>query len=144
MLAVLSRLRRHPSLAATVYAATDSSKTSCLKCFLLIMTFCFVHKCYLLVLHSILFTCVRRSQYHVYQLESEYDSGSIYYRNQSLCDTVSGNSVPLLTITSHPLSYDKEGIDQLSTLYSVFNRLIQVLLWTIHFKNVMYTPYITF
>jgi len=56
-------------------------------------------------------------QYHLYQLETTYDSSNIYYRNQSLCETVAGNSVPLLTVTSHPLTYDRDGVQQLSTLH---------------------------
>ena len=55
-------------------------------------------------------------QYHLYQLEAMYDSSNIYYRNQTLCETVGGNSVPLLTITSHPITYDREGVEQLSML----------------------------
>jgi len=43
-----------------------------------------------------------------------YDSSNIYYRNQSLCETVAGNTVPLLTITSHPVTYDRDGVEQLS------------------------------
>jgi len=54
------------------------------------------------------------TQYHLYQLEAMYDSSNIYYRSQTLCESVGGNAVPLLTITSHPLTYDRDGVEQLS------------------------------
>ena len=70
-------------------------------------------------------------QYHLYQLETVYDSSNIYYRNQNLCESVGGNNVPLLTITSHPITYDSDGVEQLS-MFNVHWFIVQLTISVLH------------
>ncbi|XP_013413553.1 cytosolic carboxypeptidase 1 isoform X1 [Lingula anatina] len=51
-------------------------------------------------------------QTHLIKWENTYDQSSIYFKNQVLTETISGNAVPLLTITAYPLSNNREGIEQ--------------------------------
>ncbi|XP_077988802.1 cytosolic carboxypeptidase 1-like isoform X2 [Glandiceps talaboti] len=54
-------------------------------------------------------------QAHLFKLEAdliELPSSNIYYKNQTLCETLGGNLCPVLTITSYPFSRDKEAIEQ--------------------------------
>ena len=53
-------------------------------------------------------------QANISKFEEQIDRDSIYFRNQSLCETIAGNPVPVLTITSYPHSYDREGLEQFS------------------------------
>ena len=59
------------------------------------------------------------SQYHLQDIEKTYDSSQIFYKRQTLTQTLAGNKVPVLTITSHPQTYDKKGIEQLSQSISI-------------------------
>ena len=52
-------------------------------------------------------------QYHLYKWEENLDK-SIYFKNQVLTQTLGGNPVPVITITSLPVSQDSECIDLLS------------------------------
>ena len=53
-------------------------------------------------------------QTHITRCQNSVDNAAIYFRNQTLCTTVMGNSVPLLTITSYPASNDREAIEAFS------------------------------
>ena len=57
-------------------------------------------------------------QYHLYKWEENLDK-SIYFKNQVLTQTLGGNPVPVITITSLPVSRDSECID----LFSKYRRL---------------------
>ncbi|XP_038077720.1 cytosolic carboxypeptidase 1-like [Patiria miniata] len=66
--------------------------------------------CYLAYHYPFTYTMMK---VHLLKLEASLGEWSnIYYRNQSLCDTLGGNSCPLLTITSNPSTLDKEGVTQ--------------------------------
>ena len=54
------------------------------------------------------------TQAHIYKWENTYDAGEIYFRHQTLTHTLADNPVPVLTITSHPVSYDRDGLEQFS------------------------------
>lgn len=47
---------------------------------------------------------------HLYRWEKTYNSEEIFFRNQKLCETMSGNEVPVLTITSYPKGSDRQSI----------------------------------
>ncbi|XP_071794248.1 cytosolic carboxypeptidase 1-like [Asterias amurensis] len=50
---------------------------------------------------------------HLLKLEASLGEWSnIYFRNQTLCETLGGNQCPVLTITSNPTTLDREGITQ--------------------------------
>ncbi|KAK0058339.1 cytosolic carboxypeptidase 1-like isoform X1 [Biomphalaria pfeifferi] len=57
---------------------------------------------------------------HLHQWEKQYDSSLIYFKNQTLCKTLAGNPVPLLTITAQPRSLDKEALEELRNRPYVF------------------------
>ncbi|XP_070542811.1 cytosolic carboxypeptidase 1-like isoform X3 [Ptychodera flava] len=62
-------------------------------------------------------------QTHLFELEAgltDNDYGNIYYKIQTLCETIGGNPCPVLTITSYPLSKDKEGIEQFRSRPYIF------------------------
>ncbi|XP_064653277.1 cytosolic carboxypeptidase 1-like isoform X2 [Lineus longissimus] len=65
--------------------------------------------CYLAYHYPYTYTML---QTHIYKWENGIDASNIYFRNQSLCDTLSGNSVPVLTITSYPQSNSAESLEQ--------------------------------
>ncbi len=50
-------------------------------------------------------------QTHLHQVEQRLDESSIFYRKQTLCETLAGNDVPLLTITSQPEGDDPMCVD---------------------------------
>ncbi|XP_048356237.1 cytosolic carboxypeptidase 1-like isoform X2 [Sphaerodactylus townsendi] len=49
---------------------------------------------------------------HLQKLESTYNPQQIYFRHDALCETLSGNSCPLVTITAMPESHYYEHICQ--------------------------------
>ena len=53
-------------------------------------------------------------QTHLTMWEQQVDQESVFYRKQMLCETMSGNPVPVLTITAKPKIYNKEQVEQLS------------------------------
>ncbi|GFS06475.1 cytosolic carboxypeptidase 1 [Elysia marginata] len=57
---------------------------------------------------------------HLKQWEKMYDPNLIYYRNQNLCMTLGGNSVPVLTITAQPRSSDKESLEEMRSRPYIF------------------------
>ncbi|RUS75866.1 hypothetical protein EGW08_016387 [Elysia chlorotica] len=57
---------------------------------------------------------------HLKQWEKMYDPNLIYYRNQDLCTTLGGNSVPLLTITAQPRGSDKESLEEMRSRPYIF------------------------
>ncbi|CAG5128813.1 unnamed protein product [Candidula unifasciata] len=59
-------------------------------------------------------------QTHLKQWEQQYDRSAIFFRNQSLCTTLGGNSVPVLTITAQPRSVDTEGLEELRSRPYIF------------------------
>lgn len=60
-------------------------------------------------------------QVHLSKLEASLGEFSqIYYRRETLCETLAGNPCQLLTITSNPLSYDSEGIMQFRRRQFIF------------------------
>ena len=66
-------------------------------------------------------------QYHLHKWESSYNSEQIYFKRQILCRTVAGNPVDVLTITSHPMSYDREGIEQFSESHCIMLSHVDIL-----------------
>ena len=46
--------------------------------------------------------------------EQQIDQETVFFRKQALCETMSGNPVPVLTITAKPKIYNKEQVEQLS------------------------------
>ncbi|ESP05203.1 hypothetical protein LOTGIDRAFT_208161 [Lottia gigantea] len=48
---------------------------------------------------------------HLYHWESICDASQIFYRHQSLCETLAGNSVPVLTITAQPSPNDNDNAE---------------------------------
>ncbi|XP_071965777.1 cytosolic carboxypeptidase 1-like isoform X2 [Antedon mediterranea] len=66
--------------------------------------------CYLAYHYPYTYTML---QAHLWKLESNLkELNSIYYKRQTLCQTLGGNSCTLLTITSNPLTLDSDGIQQ--------------------------------
>ena len=65
-------------------------------------------------------------QANISKFEEQIDRDSIYFRNQSLCETIAGNPVPVLTITSYPHSYDREGLEQFSKYWQLWTRDFQM------------------
>ena len=66
-------------------------------------------------------TCLTRwlsvcRQTHLYQWEGQVDHSQVFFRNQSLCETLAGNPVPLLTITAQPRSSQREDVEELCKL----------------------------
>lgn len=57
---------------------------------------------------------------HLKQWEKIYDQNLIYYRNQNLCTTLGGNSVPVLTITAQPKGSDKESLEEMRSRPYIF------------------------
>ena len=55
-------------------------------------------------------------QTHLYQWEGQVDHSQVFFRNQSLCETLAGNPVPLLTITAQPRSSQREDVEELCKL----------------------------
>ncbi|XP_072038260.1 cytosolic carboxypeptidase 1-like [Amphiura filiformis] len=52
-------------------------------------------------------------QVHLAKLEAGLcDLSDIYYRRHTLCESLGGNSLQLLTITANPMSLDQDGIDE--------------------------------
>jgi hypothetical protein len=52
-------------------------------------------------------------QTHLSQWEGQVDQNQVFYRHQTLCETISGNSVPLLTITAQPRGSQREDVEEL-------------------------------
>ena len=50
------------------------------------------------------------------QWQNSVDTSSVYFRNQILCRSVSGNDVNVLTITNYPSKKTPEGVEQFSKL----------------------------
>ncbi|KAG8197180.1 hypothetical protein JTE90_011338 [Oedothorax gibbosus] len=63
--------------------------------------------CYLAYHYPYTFTTL---QTHLYCWANSYDTTSIYFKKDELCKTLSGNSVPLLTITAKPLDSSRPYI----------------------------------
>ncbi|KAH9487523.1 Cytosolic carboxypeptidase 1, partial [Bulinus truncatus] len=59
---------------------------------------------------------------HLVQWEKQYDASLIYFKNQTLCKTLAGNTVPVLTITAQPHSSDKEALEELRTIDFLLSR----------------------
>ncbi|CAH1796187.1 unnamed protein product [Owenia fusiformis] len=59
-------------------------------------------------------------QANLFKWSNIYDKQSIYYRQQTLTHTLTGNPVPLLTITAYPTSQDQEGLDQFRSRPYIF------------------------
>ena len=53
-------------------------------------------------------------QANLFRWEHSYDSSQIYFKNQVLCETITGNSVNLLTITAQPQSLHPEYLEYFS------------------------------
>lgn len=53
-------------------------------------------------------------QTHIHLWDRSVDHSQIFFRNQILCHTINGNSVPVLTITAQPKSYSKDHVEELS------------------------------
>ena len=51
-------------------------------------------------------------QTHLYQWEGQVDGSQVFYRHQELCETLGGNPVPLLTITSQPRSSQRQDVEE--------------------------------
>lgn len=49
-------------------------------------------------------------QTHIYCWSNSYDSSLIYFKSDGLCKTLSGNIMPLLTITANPVDCNREYI----------------------------------
>ncbi|XP_064598674.1 cytosolic carboxypeptidase 1-like [Liolophura sinensis] len=65
--------------------------------------------CYLAYHYPYTYTSLKT---HIARWESMYDKNQIYYHRETLCETIGGNPVPVLTITSLPHSWDREGIEE--------------------------------
>lgn len=73
----------------------------------------FVHAfdiCYLAYHYPYSYTTLRT---HLYQWEMQVDQNQVFFRNQTLCETLSGNPVPLLTITAQPQGGLREDVEDL-------------------------------
>ncbi|CAL1528008.1 unnamed protein product [Lymnaea stagnalis] len=73
--------------------------------------------CYLSYHYPYTYTALKT---HLKQWEQHYNDNLIYFRNQSLCTTLGGNTVPLLTITAQPRRTDKEGLEELRSRPYIF------------------------
>lgn len=58
---------------------------------------------------------------HLRKLESMHNPQQIYFRQDVLCETLAGNSCPLVTITAMPESNYYEHISQFSKYNSSFS-----------------------
>lgn len=52
------------------------------------------------------------TQTHLCQWEGQVDHSQVFFRHHTLCETLGGNAVPLLTITSQPHSRLKEDLEE--------------------------------
>ncbi|KAJ8304681.1 hypothetical protein KUTeg_018264, partial [Tegillarca granosa] len=59
-------------------------------------------------------------QTHLLAWERICDHTQIFFRRQKLCNTISGNSVPVLTITAQPKNFSKEAVEELKSRPYVF------------------------
>ena len=51
-------------------------------------------------------------QTHIHLWDRTVDHSQVFFRNQTLCTTISGNPVPVLTITAQPKSYSRDSIEE--------------------------------
>ncbi|KAM4675926.1 cytosolic carboxypeptidase 4 [Discoglossus pictus] len=50
---------------------------------------------------------------HLQLIEKQYNSEKIYFKNQTLCQTLGGNPCPLITITAMPVSKNRSHIQEI-------------------------------
>lgn len=75
-------------------------------------TVCFQHQydvCYLAYHYPYTYTALKT---HLCQWEGQVDHSQVFFRHHTLCETLGGNAVPLLTITSQPHSRLKEDLEE--------------------------------
>ncbi|XP_078313843.1 cytosolic carboxypeptidase 1-like isoform X2 [Crassostrea virginica] len=73
--------------------------------------------CYLAYHYPYTFTTL---QTHLSLWEQYLDHTQIFFRKQTLCNTITGNGVPVLTITAQPKSLAKEFVDDLRSRPYIF------------------------
>ncbi|KAK3098121.1 hypothetical protein FSP39_016346 [Pinctada imbricata] len=73
--------------------------------------------CYLAYHYPYTYTTL---QTHLYQCERSLDHNQIFFRRQSLCQTLMGNDVPVLTITARPKSSSKDHVEELRSRPYIF------------------------
>lgn len=62
-------------------------------------------------------------QYHLTCWEASVDRQTIYWQKQTLCESLMGNAVPLITVTSQPVDNSPEAAEQFSKYYYWFKTL---------------------
>ncbi|XP_059172169.1 cytosolic carboxypeptidase 1-like isoform X2 [Physella acuta] len=73
--------------------------------------------CYLSYHYPYTYTALKT---HLKQWENHFDASQIFYRQQTLCTTLGGNDVPVLTITAQPHSLDAEGLEEFRSRPYIF------------------------
>ncbi|XP_076444257.1 cytosolic carboxypeptidase 1-like [Babylonia areolata] len=66
--------------------------------------------CYLAYHYPYTYTTLRT---HLYQWEGQVDQSQVFFRHQVLCETLSSNAVPLLTITAQPRGSQRQHVEEL-------------------------------
>ncbi|XP_076102521.1 cytosolic carboxypeptidase 1-like isoform X2 [Mytilus galloprovincialis] len=59
-------------------------------------------------------------QTHIQIWDRSTDHSQIFFRNQTFCQTISGNNVPVLTVTAQPKSYSRENVEELRSRPYIF------------------------
>lgn len=59
-------------------------------------------------------------QTHIHVWDRSVDHSQIFFRNQTLCQTINGNNVPVLTITAQPKSYSRDHVEELRSRPYIF------------------------
>ncbi|XP_041369383.1 cytosolic carboxypeptidase 1-like [Gigantopelta aegis] len=57
---------------------------------------------------------------HLQMWDMQCDPRSIYYNCQTLCETISGNALPVITITAQPKTLDQESIEEFRSRPYIF------------------------
>lgn len=73
--------------------------------------------CYLAYHYPYTYTMLKT---HLTQWEGQVNHSQVFFRYQQLCETIGGNSVPLLTITAQPRSKQREDVEELLSRPYIF------------------------